>query len=203
MWGESTVSKRMVGLGLVVLVAALAVATALLAGDKPMADKAKPVEKVVADTYPLETCVVTGAKLGSMGDPVIYDYQGREIRFCCKGCVKQFEDNPKVYLKKLDEAVVARDLSGYPLETCVVTGKSLTGKDVTPVDYVYDNRLVRLIDDSAVKTFMKDPEKYLKKLDDAQMMHDMKMMEMNKSTQMVPAKEAATESMGHSSCGGH
>ena len=133
MWSERLVSKKLVGLGLVLLMAFLVSASVLLAGEEPMAkegmvDKAKPDERVVEDTYPLDTCVVSGGKLGSMGEPVVYECEGREVRFCCAGCVKQFEKDPETYLKKLDEAVVARDLRDYPLETCVVTGKPLTGR---------------------------------------------------------------------------
>lgn len=56
------------------------------------------------DTYPLATCVVSGEKLGEMGEPVIFQYEGREIRFCCKDCRKDFLKNPAKYLKKLDDA---------------------------------------------------------------------------------------------------
>ncbi len=54
--------------------------------------------------YTLKTCVVSGDKLGAMGDPYVYEYKGREIKFCCKGCVKDFNKNPDKYLKKIEEA---------------------------------------------------------------------------------------------------
>ena len=54
--------------------------------------------QVQTGVYPLNTCPVTGEELGSMGDPVVYDYQGREIRFCCQGCIPQFEADPQKYL---------------------------------------------------------------------------------------------------------
>ncbi|MFH0907335.1 MAG: TRASH domain-containing protein [bacterium] len=57
-----------------------------------------------ADTYPLTTCVVSGEKLGEMGDPVIFNYEGREVRFCCKNCKKDFLKDPAKYLKKIDDA---------------------------------------------------------------------------------------------------
>jgi YHS domain-containing protein len=220
MWSERMVGKRSVGLALVfaaafVVVVGLLTSSALLAGDekamadKAVADKAEPQE-MAEDSYPLETCVVSGGKLGTMGDPVIYDYHGREIRFCCAGCVKPFESDPDKYLKKLDEAIIARDLPAYPLETCVVTGKSLTGEDVNPVNYIYKDRLVRLYDDGALKKFKEDPEKYIKKLDEAQMMHDMKMMEemkMEKAAGMegheAMQMEAATQNKAHTCGGGH
>jgi len=64
------------------------------------ADQKKPKLK----PYPLKTCVVTGEKLGEMGDPYVFDYQGREIKFCCKGCLKDFKKEPAKYIKKIEEA---------------------------------------------------------------------------------------------------
>ena len=64
---------------------------------------AKPA--VVKDAYPLTTCVVSGDKLGGeMGAPVKFDYNGREIRFCCPMCVAEFKKDPAKYLKLLDDA---------------------------------------------------------------------------------------------------
>ncbi len=62
-----------------------------------------------ADAYPLQTCVVSGEELGSMGEPyvVIHKEEGkpdREIRLCCKGCLKKFSKDPAKYVAKLDEA---------------------------------------------------------------------------------------------------
>lgn len=54
--------------------------------------------------YPLKTCVVSGEKLGEMGKPVVYVHEGREIKFCCKDCVKDFKKNPTKYVKKLEQA---------------------------------------------------------------------------------------------------
>jgi len=65
------------------------------------ADDAKAGKK---DAYPLTTCVVSGEKLGEMGKPYIYTHEGREVRFCCKGCLKDFKADPAKYLKKLDDA---------------------------------------------------------------------------------------------------
>lgn len=82
------------------------VAGALLAGTlvAPLtgqADDAKKEKK----TYPLTTCVVSGEKLGGdMGDPYVFTHNGREVRLCCKSCLKDFKKDPSKYLKKLDEA---------------------------------------------------------------------------------------------------
>src|SRR2546421_11206783 len=61
------------------------------------AEKAKP--------YPLKTCVVSDEKLGGdMGDPYVFTHEGREIKLCCKSCLKDFKKDPAKYMKKIDEA---------------------------------------------------------------------------------------------------
>ena len=62
-------------------------------GSKTSATGVKP--------YPFKTCLVSGNTLGSMGDPIIETYEGREVRFCCEPCVKKFHKNPGKYLTKL------------------------------------------------------------------------------------------------------
>ena len=54
-----------------------------------------------AKAYPLDTCLVSGEKLGTMGKPVVITHEGQEIAFCCKSCVPKFEKDPANYLKKL------------------------------------------------------------------------------------------------------
>lgn len=65
-------------------------------GGKEKSGKAKP--------YPLETCIVTDNKLGSMGDPVAFVHEGQEIKVCCAPCEKKFKLDPERYLKKLEES---------------------------------------------------------------------------------------------------
>jgi YHS domain-containing protein len=57
------------------------------------ADKTKP--------YPLTKCLVSGNDLDSMGGPITKVYDGQEIKFCCKPCIKKFEANQAKYLGKL------------------------------------------------------------------------------------------------------
>ncbi len=56
------------------------------------------------DAYPIDFCLVSGAKLGSMGKPVTVQYQGRTVKFCCESCISAFQASPDEYLTKLDEA---------------------------------------------------------------------------------------------------
>ena len=83
---------------LITAVLAVSVFAAPLAGfaaDKK-AEKAKP--------YPLKTCIVTDEKLGEMGDAYVFVHEGREIKLCCKSCLKDFKKDPAKYIKKLEEA---------------------------------------------------------------------------------------------------
>lgn len=84
----------------------------LSAADSPQPAKAQivktPEEKTQASeqakTYPLTTCLVSGDKLGGMGETIDCLYEGKLIRFCCKGCIKSFNKNPGKYLPELDAA---------------------------------------------------------------------------------------------------
>ena len=56
--------------------------------------------------YPLDTCVVSGEKLGGdMGPPIVFIYQDKakginqEIKFCCPMCKPQFLKDPDKYMK--------------------------------------------------------------------------------------------------------
>ena len=66
------------------------------AKDEKKPEKAKP--------YTLKTCPVSDEKLGEMGDPYVFSYEGREIKLCCKDCKKDFEKDPKKYIKKIEAA---------------------------------------------------------------------------------------------------
>ena len=79
----------------VLLVSFCAAPLAGFAGDKK-SEKPKP--------YPPKTCVVTDEKLGGMGDAYVFVQDGREIKLCCKGCLKDFKKEPAKYIKKIEEA---------------------------------------------------------------------------------------------------
>ncbi len=81
-------------------IAALALAASVIAG---------PVSGLAADKkdvrpYKLEKCIVSDEKLGEMGKPFVFEYQGQEIKLCCKNCKKDFDKDPAKYLKKMAEA---------------------------------------------------------------------------------------------------
>lgn len=86
---------------LLTIVAVALAGTILHAEDAP-----KPAAD--AKAYPLDTCVVSGEKLGTMGKPYRYLHEGKEVQFCCKSCLPKFQKEPAKYTKKLDEAAAAK-----------------------------------------------------------------------------------------------
>lgn len=85
-------------LALLTTLLALTVAAPLFAADAP-----------AAPAYPLDTCVVSGEALGSMGDAYVHIYKeegkpDREVRLCCKSCLKKFSKDPAKYVAKIDAA---------------------------------------------------------------------------------------------------
>ncbi len=47
-------------------------------------------------------CPVTSAKLGSMGDPLTVDVQGRKVWICCAACPAKLKTQPARYLARLE-----------------------------------------------------------------------------------------------------
>jgi len=74
------------------LLAALALAVALGAGCATSTTSSASTSG--AKPYPLTTCVVSGDKLGAMGE-------GQEVKLCCKDCKKDFDKNPAKYITQL------------------------------------------------------------------------------------------------------
>ncbi len=171
--------------------------------DKFKADPTKYLPKVDERTikqqlpfYPLETCPVSGEKLGSMGKPVDFIYRNRLVRFCCGGCIESFQKGPSKYIAKLNEAAIAKQKPTYPLDTCVISGNKL-GEMGKPDEVVIGNRLVRLCCPGCEKSMNKDPLKSLKTIDEAAK---------KKTAQTKPAsvKDAPTHQHdGHNEHGGH
>jgi hypothetical protein len=96
--------KRLKPFTTIVLVATFLAApfTGFAADDKTdkKNEKAKP--------YPLKTCVVSEEKLGEMGDPYVFTHEGREIKLCCKSCLKDFKKDSAKYIKKIEAAEKAK-----------------------------------------------------------------------------------------------
>jgi hypothetical protein len=81
--------------GTLLVASILGGAVVAFAADKAPDAKIKP--------YTLKYCVVSGDKLGEMGKPFVYTNDNREIKFCCKSCLKDFKKEPAKYVKKIEE----------------------------------------------------------------------------------------------------
>jgi len=96
---ERTTMKQLKNLAAILLaMSVLAGPFAGLAGEQNAQTKPKP------KPYILKTCPVSGGKLGAMGDPYVFEYKGREIKLCCKGCLKEFNKNAAKYIKQIEQA---------------------------------------------------------------------------------------------------
>jgi len=145
--------------------------------------------------YPLDTCMVTGEELGGeMGVPIDFVHKNRLIRFCCRGCLRDFRQNSNAFIEKLDAAVIASQRERYPPQTCPVSGEALDSME-NPVDRVYGNRLVRFCCAGCIKRFEKNPTTYVAAIDKAWTAHH--------GTHAAHDEHEADHASSHGGGGGH
>lgn len=119
------------------------------------------------DPYLLDVDAVSGESLGPIDKQVIFEHEGRELRFASEKNAATFRRDPAKYLQTIDEKMIAQQLPFYPLAMCVVSGEELGGEMGDPINIVYKNRLVRFCCKGCKKTFTKDPSKQIAKIDKA------------------------------------
>ncbi|MEO0965297.1 MAG: hypothetical protein AAFY08_09275 [Planctomycetota bacterium] len=68
----------------------------------------------IPDGYPLDTCVVSDEKLGSMGEIITIEVEGRDVLLCCAGCESMVRAEPAKYLAMLDAASTGRPTTAPP-----------------------------------------------------------------------------------------
>jgi hypothetical protein len=86
-------------LTLVLAVAVLGLRPALAATHNPQ--PSATAKNATVKPYPVETCLVSGEKLGGMGKPYVFVHKGQEVKLCCKSCLKDFQKDPAKYTKAL------------------------------------------------------------------------------------------------------
>jgi hypothetical protein len=91
--------------GFLSVAAMMAISVSAHADGTNSVTSAKPVP------YPLDTCIVSGDKLGGdMGPPIVFVYQDKakginqEIKFCCPMCKPKFLADPDKYMKVIHDA---------------------------------------------------------------------------------------------------
>ena len=74
------------------------VLTATLAVQAAEGNKPKP--------YPLKTCIVADEEINEKGDmkPYVFVEDGREVKLCCKSCLKDFKKDKAKYMAKIEAA---------------------------------------------------------------------------------------------------
>ena len=117
------------------------------------------------DPYTLTTDPVTGEKLPAK--PVIYQHEGRELRFASAANQSTFQASPETYLPKLDQQMIQAQIPLYPTDICPVSNNKPGVMPGPAVDLIYKNRLVRLCCKTCELMFRADPAKYLAKIDAA------------------------------------
>jgi ribosomal protein L24E len=162
----------------VLALATLVVVALGAASPEPQDATAAPAKRVGAP-YLLDVCAVSGEPLPADGGVVlVFDgggdalQAGREFRFCCEKCLAAFKNDPKKFIKGVDERIIADQLPRYPKSaTCLVMTEEVlpdpTGPDAKDCKLVVvRNRLVRLCCGKCVRAFERDPDKFLPALDE-------------------------------------
>jgi YHS domain-containing protein len=156
------VGKTVIALAILVVFAvgiapAMAAAPAKNMPAKPAAQK-KPVPAI---------CPVLGTKIPDAtkapGGSTVY--KGKTYYFCCKGCKAKFLKDPEKYLKKPAKPAVKKTVSAI----CPVMGTKIP--DVTKApggSTVYKGKTYYFCCPQCKPMFLKNPEKYIKQMQEAQ-----------------------------------
>ncbi len=134
--------------------------------EHPTAATAQP-EEHVGDPYPLDIDPVTLEKFPDLDQQIIFDHEGRELRFGSADSVEAFKKDPGGYLATVDERIIKQQLPYYPLDTCIISGDKLGGDMGDAVNFVYKNRLIRFCCPGCKGDFKDNATTYLDQLDEA------------------------------------
>lgn len=72
-------------------------AAALVINEEPTA-----AQLAAAKPYPLDTCLVAGEELGSMGEPLVVLVGNQQVKLCCAHCLPELKENTAELLAKLN-----------------------------------------------------------------------------------------------------
>ena len=119
---------------------------------------------MVGDPYPLDTCIVSGEKLGPDAKVVVLSGQndplqnGRQLKFCCPKCEASFAAEPAKYVRELDAKIIAAQSKSYPIDHCLMMADEKLDDGAKTV--VYGNRLYKFCCPKCVRMFGKDAAKW-------------------------------------------
>lgn len=122
----------------------------------------------VGDPYPLDTCIVTGEPLGDHPVVLVLKDQrdalqeGRQLKFVNEDARNRFLTNQREYLVKLDNEIIAKFASSYPLTRDVVEiDKMLVERN----EFVFGNRCYVVARAKNIDNFVKQSGRYVKSYD--------------------------------------
>lgn len=130
-----------------------------------------PVAQSAEKPYPLDICLVSGEGLKEMGEPYLFVFEGREIKLCCKPCIKDFKKEPAKYIALVEAAEKkppqeAKKAKPYRLKTCLVSDEPL-GSMGDPYVFIHEDREIKLCCKGCLSTFKKETAKLITKLEKA------------------------------------
>ena len=131
---------------------AVAVLSAFLGADLLLAD-----EGGGPDSSKLPLCPL-------MGEPINFNMyaqtQEGRVYFCCKDCIKKFEENPQKYAKKVEQQREALSPLPRVQVLCPVMGEPLDGKSSA----VVEGKKVEFCCKGCIRKFAREPGKYQARL---------------------------------------
>ncbi len=93
-----------------------------------------PIAPTIPKPYLLKKCLVSGAALGDMGEPVVQVYDGQEIKFCCGGCPKAFNKDPAKYIAEMNKQVATLAAAAAPAVGAAPAPAAKVGKTGMDMD---------------------------------------------------------------------
>ncbi len=137
------------------------VALSLAVGSLALAEEQVKQDSSAAEPAALKNqtrCPVMGGKIDST---VYTDIQGQRVYHCCPMCSGKLRDDPDKYFQKAAaEGVLFENIQ----VTCPVSGEELETKDIYTD---FEGRRIYFCCMKCLGTFSKDPQKFLKKMDQA------------------------------------
>ena len=119
--------------------------------------------------FPAGNCVVMTSEPMPAHDSPEAMTEGKNVvignrlyRFCCKACIRKFKKNQKKYDDRIAEMIIKQQAESYPIEVCVISGRSY---GPNPNEVVVANRMVRTCCGGCSNKVKQNPAQYLAMLD--------------------------------------
>lgn len=106
------------------------------------------------DRFYLNRCPLCGSLLGSKGEAIEVEHEGRQLRFCCRGCAGRFLNDPAAALVAVDGILIADQRPYYPAGTSLIDGRPI-GAD--PIAFIWGNRLFLAVDERDRAAILANP----------------------------------------------